>query len=59
MVDSNSEDLEVPRFLPSPKRGALPTPKVEIERATKYIPEIGQPGDQSADEQTTPPDSIR
>ena len=28
--------------LPSPKRGALPTPKKEIENATPHIPESGQ-----------------
>jgi hypothetical protein len=30
-----------PVKLPRPKRGAFPTPKSEIEKATPYIPDVG------------------
>jgi len=31
--------------LSTPKRGAIPTPKSEIEKATPYIPETELPGE--------------
>jgi len=34
-----------PSDLPSPKRGAVPTPKAEIESAKPYIPDLDQAGD--------------
>ena len=34
-----------PSGLPSPKRGAFPTPKAEIESAKPYIPDTDQAGD--------------
>ncbi|MEH2253712.1 hypothetical protein [Nostoc sp.] len=34
-----------PTGLPSPKRGAFPTPKAEIESAKPYIPDPDQTGD--------------
>jgi hypothetical protein len=40
----------------TPKRGAFPTPRSEIESATPYVPESDQVGDQP-DEQTTSPTS--
>jgi len=41
--------------LPSPKRGAFPTPKSEVEKAVPYIPETDHAGDQSTDEAAAPP----
>jgi hypothetical protein len=43
-----------PSELPSPKRGAFPTPKAEIERAKLYIPETDLAVDQSAKEPVSP-----
>ena len=43
-----------PGELPSPKRGAIPTPRAEIERAKPYIPETDRAGDQSATEPVSP-----
>src|SRR3954466_7784907 len=45
-----AEDKAASRNLPSPKRGAIPTPKEEIERAPKYKPSSSQ-------EQDKPPKS--
>ncbi len=42
-----------PSGLPSPKRGAFPTPKGEIESAKPYIPDP----DQTGDHRPTEPDS--
>jgi hypothetical protein len=42
-----------PDDLPSPKRGAFPTPKNEIERAKPYIPEP----EQECGQKPTEPDS--
>lgn len=39
-----------PSKMPSPKRGAFPTPRAEIEKAKPYIPETDQQGDKSATE---------
>ncbi len=36
--DEKTESSRIPNELPSPKRGAFPTPKEEIERAKPYIP---------------------
>jgi hypothetical protein len=50
--ESNKEvnsQLE-PSKMPSPKRGAVPTPRAEIEKAKPYIPETDQQGDKSATE---------
>jgi hypothetical protein len=35
---------------PSPKRGAFPTPRAEIEKARSYIPEAERAGDRPATE---------
>jgi hypothetical protein len=43
-----------PCKLPSPKRGAFPTPKAEIERAKPYLPETDLAGHQSAMESVSP-----
>jgi hypothetical protein len=43
-----------PSKMPSPKRGAFPTPKAEIEKAKPYIPETGQEDDKSAMEPVSP-----
>jgi hypothetical protein len=48
--DKKANDQLKPGKLPSPKRGALPTPRAEIEEAKPYIPEIDRPDDQSATE---------
>jgi hypothetical protein len=45
--------LPIPNDLPSPKRGAFPTPKAEIENAKPYIPDTGLTGCH----QPTEPDS--
>jgi len=46
-----------PKELPSPKRGAIPTPRAEIEKAKPYIPETGREGDESTT-QPVPPEKI-
>jgi hypothetical protein len=55
--ESNKESNSLPkpgkRF--SPKRGAFPTPKAEIEKAKPYIPETDQESDKSA---TSPPETV-
>jgi hypothetical protein len=43
-----------PSKLPSPKRGAIPTPRAEIEKAKPYIPETDQEGDQSTTQPVSP-----
>jgi hypothetical protein len=51
MEQPESKDVRQTRVdLPSPKRGAFPTPKAEIESATPYIPDSDQAGDESATE---------
>jgi hypothetical protein len=45
--------------LPTPKRGMLPTPKEEIERAKPYIPESEQPNDKPATEPASPPGPVK
>jgi len=42
-----------PSELPSPKRGAFPTPRAEIEKAKPYVPET-DPANQSATEPASP-----
>jgi hypothetical protein len=37
--NTRPDNLPASSKLPSPKRGAFPTPKAEIEKATPYIPE--------------------
>ena len=39
------EDPPEPINPPTPKRGAFPTPKPEIERAKPYIPDAGEKDD--------------
>lgn len=49
----SDKELNSPRKpgkLPSPKRGAFPTPRAEIEKAKPYIPETRKEGDKSATE---------
>jgi hypothetical protein len=43
-----------PREIPSPKRGAFPTPRAEIDKAKPYIPEAGHGNDKSATEPVLP-----
>jgi hypothetical protein len=50
MIMSNDIPEKTP--LPSPKRGAIPTPKEEIEKAPKYKPQIEKEQDTSSQ----PPD---
>jgi hypothetical protein len=47
------DDPPTPIERPTPKRGAFPTPKSEIEKAKPYIPDIGEFDDCS--EQTPDP----
>lgn len=35
-------DSSEPIGLPTPKRGAFPTPKSEIDKATPYVPDMGE-----------------
>jgi hypothetical protein len=42
------------RDLPTPKRGAFPTPKTEIEKATPYVPQNKAGTDQPNPELTSP-----
>jgi hypothetical protein len=51
--DKKVDDQLKPSKLPSPKRGAFPTPKAEIEKAKPFIPEIDRIG-QSASEPVSP-----
>jgi hypothetical protein len=48
--DNEGDSQPKPSKRPSPKRGAIPTPKAEIEKAKPYIPETDQEGDKSATE---------
>jgi hypothetical protein len=48
--DKKANNQSKPSKLPSPKRGAIPTPKAEIEKAKPYIPESDPAGDESATE---------
>jgi len=48
--ESETPGTPPPPDLSTPKRGAFPTPKEEIESAKPYIPESDQAGDQSADQ---------
>jgi hypothetical protein len=43
-----------PGKLPSPKRGAIPTPRAEIEKAKQYIPETDQEENKTAMEPVSP-----
>jgi hypothetical protein len=43
--------------LPSPKRGAIPTPKADIEKATPYIPDSDQAVDQPGKGPVPPTDA--
>jgi hypothetical protein len=52
--DKKGKKEPKPGKKPSPKRGAIPTPKAEIEKATPYIPETDQAGDKSATEDVSP-----
>jgi hypothetical protein len=49
-----NHEAAAPIDLPTPKRGAFPTPNEEIERATPYVPESDQAGDQPATESVSP-----
>lgn len=46
--DEKANSQPKPTELPSPKRGAIPTPKAELEKAKPYIPETDPAGDQKA-----------
>jgi hypothetical protein len=52
--DKKPNNQQKPGELPSPKRGALPTPRAEIEKAKPYIPEIDRADDQSATQPVSP-----
>ncbi len=43
-----------PSALPSPRRGAFPTPKIEIENAKPYVRESDRADDQSVAEPVSP-----
>jgi hypothetical protein len=51
--EKKANDMLKPRELPSPRRGAFPTPKAEIESAKPYIPDL----DQTDNNQPPEPDS--
>ena len=36
------DDANAPADIPTPKRGAFPTPPSEIEKARPYVPEAGE-----------------
>ena len=42
--------------LPTPKRGAFPTPKEVLDKAPKYTPEHSTADDQQSDETNPSPD---
>ena len=46
--EKNANAQPEPRKLPRPKRGAIPTPRTEIEKAEPYIPEKDEAADQPA-----------
>jgi hypothetical protein len=52
--DKESNSPRKPSKMPSPKRGAFPTPRAEIEKAKPYIPETDQEGDKSATKPVSP-----
>jgi hypothetical protein len=52
--DKKANSHPKPGQLPSPKRGAFPTPRTEIEKAKPYIPETDRVGGQSATEPISP-----
>jgi hypothetical protein len=59
MAETPESDKEVnsptkPNEMPSPKRGAFPTPSSELEKAKPYIPKTDQEGDESATEPVSP-----
>ncbi len=47
MAGLKPDGAPVPNDLPSPKRGAFPTPKADLEKAPKYIPETNQPSEKA------------
>jgi hypothetical protein len=48
--DDQSADPVPARPIASPKRGAFPTPKSEIEKATPYVPDVAPPADDTTTE---------
>jgi hypothetical protein len=52
--DKKANSQLKPIDLASPKRGAFPTPRSEIEKAKPYLPETDQAADQSAAESESP-----
>jgi len=52
--DKKAENEPKPSKMPSPKRGAIPTPRAEIEKAKPYIPEPDGEGERSATEPASP-----
>jgi hypothetical protein len=42
---ASPDDSSKPVEAPTPKRGAFPTPKSEIEKAKPYIPDAGEEDD--------------
>ena len=50
--DTQGKQEPKPSKLPSPKRGATPSPTAEIEKAKPYVP--GQEGDKSATRPLSP-----
>jgi hypothetical protein len=52
--DKDENSQLTPQRVPSPKRGAIPTPRAEIEKAKPYIPGTVQEGDKSPTEPVPP-----
>jgi hypothetical protein len=52
--DKELKSPRKPSQMPSPKRGAFPTPRGEIEKAKPYIPETEKEDDKSATKPVSP-----
>ena len=52
--DDGPCDPEPPRRVPSPRRGAIPTPRSVIEKATPYVPDVA-PAEGEPDPKPDPP----
>jgi hypothetical protein len=45
------QEPSAPHRPPTPKRGAFPTPKEELEKATPYVPEAGEANEEENEEE--------
>jgi len=52
--EKNADAHPKPSGSRSPKRGAIPTPKAEIEKVGRYVPETDRAPDQPATEPVSP-----